>query len=297
MSTALPNSQTAKPDSVCLIATTHDSMVLLKNSIDLRGVESVTTVTFDEALGFLRENRPMVLLMDAGGEFDRASDLLMSLTHAGIEPPPSIVLADRFEEEFFLSCDEFGVRDFLVKPVPEAYLMSRILLTFREERQRALLAQREEILKDMGVMSSRSNVFSPTYMQRLLKDYAYEASVNSNRVFSLVFVQLTGSPLPLNPTLETVLFHKAGMIIKGCARGLDVVGEFDEQYFVVLLPDTCADGAEALSRRITRRFGLSPIRFMEQTIPVKVKVGAATCEAGRHYEELIQIAIGSIHAD
>jgi len=272
-------------------------MDVLKNNIDLRGVESVTTVTFDQATNFLRQNRPMVLLMDAASEFECASDLLMSLAHAGIEPPPSVVLADRFDEEFFLSCDEFGVRDFLIKPVPEAYLMSRILLTFCDERQRALLAQREDILKEMGVITARSNVFSPTYMQRLLKEFAYEASVDPAKAFSLVLVQLSGSPIPLNPTLETVLFHKAGMIIKNCARGLDVVGEYDDQYFVVLLPLTGMDGAEALSRRITRRFGLSPIKFMDQTIPVKVQVGMATCEPGRHYEELIQTALGNIHAD
>ena len=78
---------------------------------------------------------------------------------------------------------------------------------------------------------------------------------------------------------DKVLAHVAG-IIKSTSRAREVCGRWGGEEFVVLLPNTDAEGALVAAERLRQAVESNPVHSALQTIPITVSIGGAIAHQG-----------------
>ena len=199
-------------------------------------------------------------------------------------------MAEQFNEDSFLACHDAGVLDFLINPVPGSYLLSRILHALKAKRLNNLLSQREHLLSDLGIVSERSGVFTTAHMLKLLKNEETLQAKNPTRPLSLMLLKVSGYKHPLKPGDEHKLYHRVAEVLKECCRSLDVIGEFLEDKFVVILPGTPLEGAQSLCNRVLQRLDNTQLSGQDSIITLQAKAGIANYDSCHHYEDLLNKA-------
>jgi diguanylate cyclase (GGDEF)-like protein len=274
-------------DAIYIVTKTAARAEAIKQAIGLRDIDEVICIPLENAPLLLKANPPALTIIDAEGDPEKTAQLMTQLPAA----QKSLVLADQFDEELFVTCHDHGARDFLVKPVPDAYLMSRVLRLLQQNRLEQLVEQKDRILEELGVLSPRSGVFTTSYLLKLLKKEAEAASPYLSSPLSLLIVQLEGYQSPLHEEVQTVLYTDIARILKECSRGLDMVGEYFMDKFAVILPQTEARGARALAKRLTARLNGYEFQAPEGPLRLKVRIGLSEYTGCRHYEDLLNRAL------
>lgn len=277
-------------DAIYIVTATAARAEMLKQAVDLRGFDEILCVPYDNAAILLKANPPALAIIDTEGDSAKTAALMKQL-------PPSIrsvVLSDQFDEELFVTCHDHGARDFLVKPVPDVYLVSRVIRALQEARLEQLVTQKDRILEELGVLSGRSDVFTTSYFLKLLKKEAEDVSPYAADPLSLLILQMEGYQSPLPDELQTALSSEVARIIKDCARGFDVVGEYFMDKFAVMMPQTGRRGAKALAKRLTERLNGYEFKAPHGRIELKVRIGIAEYTGCRHYEDLMNRALDDL---
>lgn len=79
-----------------------------------------------------------------------------------------------------------------------------------------------------------------------------------------------------HPAGDACLVHAARIIVGNIRRPPDVAARFGGEEFVVLLPNTVAEGARTVADNILRAFNASCVQHAGCTIPVSVSIGIAS---------------------
>jgi diguanylate cyclase (GGDEF)-like protein len=279
-------------DAIYIVGVTQDRVEAIKNSINLRGFDRVKTYLLDESPGLVADHPPDLLIIDPEGRYKEALGLIKTFKNA----VPVIMLGESFEEDTFLECFDGGARDFLVKPVNPSYLISRVLVALDSRRLRDQLTQRDRVLEDINAIGRESRVFSTEYLVKFLKWEVEGIGREQTPSLSIVIIQLEDMDARLAVDLEFKrrLYQDAARIIQDCCRGGDVIGEYFEDKFAVLLPNTGIDGAENVSNRVIKRLDGHRITHNNQEIPVSVRIGAADFRGCLHYEDLLNKAMENL---
>lgn len=270
------------PDAIYIVTASPARAEAIQQVMALRGFDEVVCTSL-RGIDWSTKTEtalPALLIVDAEGD-ETALLAFMATVPAGLKP---LVLADRFDESVFLACHDAGARDFLVKPVPDAYLISRVISTLQEHRLAQIARQKEQILEELGVISSRSGVLTTNYLLKQLEVGVKIVEADPAQDLSILMVAFQGG----QPS-------QLGSLLKESARGLDWVGEYFLDKFVVVLPQTGKRGALALGRRIFQRLqqghgggGVSGLRL---------RMGAAEYKGCRHYEELLNQALSQLQTE
>ncbi|OGX31327.1 MAG: hypothetical protein A2787_02175 [Omnitrophica WOR_2 bacterium RIFCSPHIGHO2_01_FULL_48_9] len=69
------------------------------------------------------------------------------------------------------------------------------------------------------------------------------------------------------------ILHKIGMIIKENIRGIDIVGRYGGEEFVVVLPDTDRKGAGFVAERIRSATEATQIQAYDTVVSVTISIG------------------------
>jgi PleD family two-component response regulator len=278
------------PDAIYIVTMTTERAEEIKRAIVLRGFDEILCIPYDNAAMLLKANPPALAIIDMEGHHAQTVELMDKMPTT----IKSLVLAEQFEESVFVACHDRGARDFLVKPVAEAYLISRVIRALQEHRVEQVAEQKDQILVDMDVLSPRSGVFTTPYLLKLLKQSSEEVSPYAEDPLSMLIVQLEGYQSPLPDALQNALYSEVGRIMRECARGMDAVGEFYMDKFAVVLPQTGRRGAKALSNRVFQR--LHGLTFQGPGGPatLEVRVGIAEYSGCRHYEDLLNRALDDL---
>ncbi len=276
-------------DSIYIIAQTTAAAEQLKAMIAVRGFDRMKCFTFDDVNAAISQEVPDLVLIDSEGARERAIDLVGSFA----EPVSVIYLAEAFQEEEFLNCFDKGATDFLIKPVPPSYLASRVILALDDGRLRQQLVQRDGVLRELGVIGPDSRVFTTQYLVKLLKDNVEMLTLDSPVPLSLLIMQIEGfnTSLAVNVHFKKILYAQVAERLLGCCRGSDVIGEYFEDKFALVLPNTGLNGATVVARRILQRLSGFVIPFENQNVQLTVHIGAADFSGCIHYEDLINKAL------
>jgi PleD family two-component response regulator len=278
------------PDAIYIVTMTTERAEEIKRAIVLRGFDEILCIPYENAAMLLRANPPALAILDIEGDHAKTTELMEKI-------PPSVkslVLAEQFDEALFVACHDRGARDFLVKPVAEAYLVSRVIRALQEHRVEQVAAQKDEILVEMGVLSSRSGVFTTPYLLKLLRQCSEEVSPYADDPLSMLIVQLEGYQSPLPDALQNALYSEVGRIMRECARGMDAVGEFYMDKFAVVLPQTGRRGAKALGNRVFQRLHGLTFQNLAGPATLEVRFGVADYSGCRHYEDLLNRALDDL---
>jgi diguanylate cyclase (GGDEF)-like protein len=292
-------------DKIFIVSQTTDRMEALKTSIHLRGFDRAKCFRMDDFYlrfqSILAEDTPDLILLDPEGPVLQSVALLQKLSERaeGEHPIPVILLAETFDEDAFLTCYDAGAKDYLVKPVNQAYLTSRILIALDESRLRKNLLQRDLILRDLTVITDKTNIFSKDYF---LKSLQREMETLSEEGFvSLLILDVDGYANLSDATQREAIEKIIADCMKHSCRGGDIVGEFYNNQFAIILPNTSILGAHSLSGRIYNKLHLLLSEF-SHTHPrsdlsiadFSLSLGISDNKGCQTYEQLIQKALFSL---
>lgn len=262
----------------------------IRQAIALRDFDEILCVPYDNAALLLKANPPALAVIDTESDSNKLS-ALMSQIPATV---PSVVMHTAWDEDLFLTCHDHGARDFLIKPVPDVYLVSRVLRGLQERRLHNLLSQKDQILAEMGVLSPRSDTFTTHYLLKLLKREVEELSPHEQQPLSLLIIQLDGYQSPLPDAAQTALYQHVARTLKECCRGFDLVGEYFMDKFAVIMPNTGMNGARALAGRLNQRLNGYEFRSPATQFRLQVRTGYAEFAGCRHYEDLLNKALEAL---
>lgn len=268
-----------------IVSASPEKAAGFQQMMTLRDFDSVRVLSYGQFTVQKYTLSSGVFLWDWEGSLSAVATYLQALP-VGCK---SIVLTASFDEPGFVACHDAGARDVLLKPVVEAYLVSRILLAFKEFRLEQALRQQASMLIDLGGISRQSGLLSHTYFLKKLAQMQEKACAGKIRQLSLVVLE---SDLLLS---NESLIASVAQVIKTSMRGLDLAGELGEQRFGMLLPDTSVVGANALKRRLHKN--LEQLSVQQHQSPlgrVQWKIGVASYEADSAGMDLLQQASKNI---
>ncbi len=274
-------------DAIYIVTLTPARGEAIKQSIALRDFDEVLCISAENAALLLQANPPALAIIDLEGNTQKTIELMLQLP-ATVK---SIVLSDTFDEELFFAAHDHGARDFMVKPVADADLVARVIRTLQERRLERVMMQKDRILVEMGVLSTRSGVFTTSYLLKMLKQEAEHVSPYAADPLSLLVVQLGGYQSPLPEELHNALASEVAGIIKDCTRGFDMVGEYFLDKFAVILPQTGSRGARALGKRLMSRLNGYEFKSPAGNLSLQLRIGMGEYTGCRHYEDLINRAL------
>ncbi len=278
------------PDAIYIITVNPARAEEMKRAIVLRGFDEIVCVPVENAERLIQSNPPALALVDLEGDTEKLQQLMTQLS----QTVKSLVLVEQFDEASFLACHDAGARDYMVKPVPDAYLVSKVIQTLQTHRLEQISSQKDRILVEMGVLSARSGIFTTSYLLKLLKQYSEPVSARSPEPLSLLLVELGGYESPLPDTFQNALMSDVGVILKDCSRGLDAVGEYFMDKCAVILPKTGKRGATALGKRIMQRLNGLAFQGPHGLLYLQSRIGVAEYAGCRHYEDLLNLALENL---
>ena len=291
MSNVRDNPVKQAPDEIAIVTQSPARAEALRQAIVLRGFDEIVCLDVRTAAPLLQAKPPVLVIIDLENDLPHTIRLLEALP-AGVR---SLVLADAFDEVFFVACHDRGARDFMVHPVPDAILVSRVIRNLQEHRLAQVARHTDQILVEMNVLSSQSGVFTTPYLINLLRQSTetYLAQTDAEPL-SLLILQLGGYESPLPAGVQGQVLATLGGIIKECARGLDVVGEYFLDKFAVIMPQTSIRGANALASRLGERLQGLSFEGLQGPFWLTVQTGVAEAAGCRHYEGFLNRALANM---
>jgi diguanylate cyclase (GGDEF)-like protein len=264
----------------------------IQRMLALRGFDEIRCIGFEQASS-LKRSQPALVIVD--GEHQPAA--LEAFFHGIPAGLKSLVLSDIFDESLFVLCHDRGARDFITKPVSEAYLISRVIRVLQEHRLEQLIRQKDNILVEQGVLSANTGIFSTSYLMKRLQELSEEQALDASRPLSLLLIRLDGEDGDWTPAQWQAIRQETAKLVRECARGMDVVGEYLVDKFAIILPRTGRRGARTLATRLSDRLAkMSAIHQADGKAAIRISIGLAEYDGCRHYEDLLDRTMEHLNA-
>jgi two-component system, cell cycle response regulator len=199
----------------------------------------------DQALAFLAQNRPDMIVLDLGLPDAGGVDAVRNIQLAAPDIP-LVVLTGLDDEASAVQALHAGAQDYLVKGQLSTSLLVRALRYAFERHgmQRAL--RKESTIDELTGLSNRRGFLM------LAEQHAMLAKRTGER-FMVVFIDMDRLK-PINDTLG----HQAGDaaiveiadVLRTCFRGSDILGRLGGDEFALILPATAGSNEESIRRRL-----------------------------------------------
>jgi len=172
---------------------------------------------------------------------------------------------------------ELGATDFVLKPFEPVELIARIQLAQRTRADREGLRLRNEQLERAGSLDPLTGIPNRAHLDKELVRLASHARRRRSPLAVLVL------DVDLFKEINDHHGHSAGdtalralaVLLVDAVRAEDVVGRVGGDEFLVLLPDTDAEGARELAERIRARVGAHAVDGPDETLRITVSIGCA----------------------
>ncbi|MEB3286307.1 MAG: diguanylate cyclase [Vampirovibrionales bacterium] len=269
-------------DTVVVCAKNQEAANAIKAQLSLRN-EPVFAVSH-QALADL-EKPPLLLILDV-------RELAAALADCPwIHKVPTLVLAERFDEEQFLSARDLGVLDYLLHPVSPAYLLAKVIDALKQIQEKHQSESYRKLLGQLGAIRERSGVFSTAQTLNRLDQAIADYCADPESPYSLLLLSWRNMPSPCPKPMETVIYQTIARKIRSVARANDWVGEYMEEKFLIVLPNTTVEGANAFGARLLQKLK-APIHVLTHgDVLLTFSIQVAEYQQGQHYEAWLKRAL------
>lgn len=261
----------------------------IRQHLGLRDFDQILCHTYTEAANLLKNEWVDLVLLDLGRKNEQTPNALKLLGQLN-DGAGAIALADRFEEETFFNLYDAGARDYLIKPIPGPYLVSRLLNALDSLRYHQQARQWETLLTGLGVLTPLTRAYSKAYFEKLLQlELEKMVSMPTEKPpFSLITIHVAPKeaeelePGPqVDPLRGANLEMLMGKVFRSGLRSKDMVGQWDNQTYTLLLPQTNPEGAEKALNRL-----LDSIQKLEQgPLQEQLKVAVKTVKPSASFTD------------
>ena len=232
-----------------------------------------------EAVRICRAELPVVVVIDE--DACRADDLRMidaikrdtDLFTAGV-----VVTARRLDVDDALDGLARGAHDVLVDPVSEAELAVSVRSAARTGALQEELRSRAVDLERLAYSDGLTGVPNRRFLERQLQALVSGAT-RHGRPLAVALVDLDHFKAVNDGhghAAGDVVLTEVARRIAGRLRASDHVGRFGGEEFLVLLPDTDADAAAAVTEGLREEIARDPVRADSAIVPVTASIGWAT---------------------
>ena len=202
-----------------------------------------------EALEYCRNNKPDLILMDVSmPEMDGHQTTALLRQNQSCENIPIIFVTSSSTEDDESRCWDSGCVDFVVKPVNASTLRNRVKSHIQHKLRSDLLETLIYIDKLTGAYNRH---YLDDYLPRLVKDSERNATplsliifdVDHFKLFNDMYGHLDG---------DSCLWKVSRTINSALLRPMDKLVRIGGEEFLVILPNTHAEGAKAVANRLLK---------------------------------------------
>ncbi len=178
---------------------------------------------------------------------------------------------------------ELGANDYVIKPIDRNELLARVRTQIRRKRYQDRLRANYEQSLSMALTDSLTGVFNRRYVSAHLPRLLDRAIDNHKPVSVLMF------DIDHFKVVNDSYGHDVGdEVLKEVAtrasrnlRTFDLVARLGGEEFIVILPDTDGEGAQAVAERLRQRIGDTPFRVSAPVGEIAVTVSVGVSIGGR----------------
>jgi two-component system cell cycle response regulator len=231
------------------------------------------------ALVVCREQQPDVVLLDVEMPEMSGWDVLAAMkADPDLRDVPVVFLTGRSDTTDMVDGLRLGAHDYLRKPCEPTELLARVQAAARVKRLQDELRQRNEDLDRI----SRTDALTGLRNRRHVEEYLVKLTSLARRNAEPIAVLVIDIDhfKSVNDTHghdagDAVLREVAGRML-GSVRLEDMVGRWGGEEFLVVLPNTAAEGAAELAERLRQVVAETPCRVAEgEAVQVTISVGCA----------------------
>ncbi len=238
------------------------------------------------------ETDPLQAMQQAAeGEFDVALISLDLEGHDGLRlcsqlrsldrtrGMPVIMVAEAHDRGRITRGLDFGVHDFLMRPVDRNELLARVRTQVRRKRYSDVLRGAMQASLQMAVTDGLTGLHNRRYLDNHLGLLFAEEGVRSRPLAALIL------DIDRFKAINDSYGHEAGdEVLRAFAdrvrqhtRPVDIVARYGGEEIVVILPDAGMAEAHAIAERIRERIEATPFSVLRETrsLPVTVSIGVA----------------------
>lgn len=233
-------------------------------------VNTCTKFIPDVVIVFTNRNKPEYFI-----QFCRAVKANPILKNTSI-----IFIFEGFDDSFILSSFDAGISDYLITPIQDVDLLTRVIWAFQQKEQVIESERKDILLKKAGVIDQYSDIFTPNYVEYGLVNAIEEANKYQ---YPVVLMAITLDSKFKNDENDEYL----ATIIKNSTRKTDFVGTIDNKSFFLLLKRTNLNGAHIVYQKLINQLG-------ELSISVGISIGVCESFSGMDYQKLSSYAINAL---
>jgi two-component system cell cycle response regulator len=196
---------------------------------------------------------------------------------------PLIMIAETHDRARITRGLDFGVHDYLMRPVDRNELLARVRTQVRRKRYSDVLRGAMQASLQMAVTDVLTGLHNRRYLDNHLGLLFHEGT--RNRPLAALILDIDRFK-----AINDSYGHEAGdEVLRAFAdrvrlhtRPIDIVARYGGEEIVVILPDAGMAEARAIAERIRERIEATPFEVLRQTrsLPVTVSIGVAVRAAG-----------------
>jgi two-component system, cell cycle response regulator len=192
---------------------------------------------------------------------------------------PVMMIAEAHDRARVIRGLDFGVHDYLMRPVDRNELVARVRTQVRRRRFSDTLRGAVQASMELAITDGLTGLHNRRYLDSHLGALFNEAALRNRPVAALML------DIDRFKTINDTYGHEAGdEVLKAFAdrirthtRGIDIVARYGGEEIVIILPDAEAEGAYIIAERIRERIEAVPFAIHRdtRTVSVTVSIGVA----------------------
>lgn len=196
---------------------------------------------------------------------------------------PVIMIAEEHERARVVRGLEFGVHDYLMRPVDRNELVARVRTQVRRRRFSEVLRGAVNASMELAITDGLTGLHNRRYLDSHLGALFEEAKLRQRTVSALLL------DIDRFKTINDTYGHDAGdEVLRAFAdrirthtRGIDIVARYGGEEIMIILPDADLDGGHLIAERIRERIEATPFLIQKgtRTVAVTVSIGVSARRA------------------
>ncbi|HOM80422.1 MAG TPA: diguanylate cyclase [Armatimonadota bacterium] len=262
-----------EPESIDLVST-----ILVSEDYQV-----LSTTHGDEVLHQARLHQPDLILMDLEMPGMDGLSVAQALRHdERTQHIPVIFVTASAALENKLRALREGANDYITKPFHREELLARVNVALRLKALQDALRERNRLLAELATHDELTRLHNRRYLEQRLSEEVPRAK-RYRLPLSCLMLDLDHfkriNDTYGHPAGDAVLRQVAD-ILRTSVRSVDVVGRYGGEEFLIILPQTGAEGARVLAERIRQRVEQELFDIGGQTIHCTTSIGVAAASDG-----------------